>query len=246
MSSIIKTRAFVLSKLDFGDTSKIANFYTEDFGRVSGIIKGARSPKSKIGRTVDVLNYVDLVFYKKENREIQIVTQADLISHYPKIKSDLEKLKYASAIIELALRLTLEDDPHKRLFNGIERILYRLENEETQPILLFGMFFKFFLEEIGYGLETEKCSICQKKLINSGKVFYNHEIGLMCEVCSKNHLISYEFSLELFNKMVCLSQRNNKCSFTEDELKDMITFFERFLVYHVDQFNGIKSLKIFQ
>lgn len=246
MSSIIKTRAFVLNKLDFGDTSKIANFYTEDFGRVSGIVKGARSPKSKMGRTVDVLNYVDLVFYKKENREIQVITQADLISHYPIIKSDLEKLKYASAIIELVLRLTLEDDPHKRLFNGIERIFDRLEKETTQPILLFGMFFKFFLEEIGYGLETDKCSVCQKKLINSGKVFYNHEMGMMCEDCSQNHLVSYEFSLELFSKMVCLSQRNNKCSFTEDELKDMITFFERFLIYHVDQFHGIKSLKYFQ
>lgn len=245
MSSIIKTKAFVLNKLDFGDTSKIANFYTIDFGRISGIIKGARSPKSKIGRTIDVMNFVELVFYKKDNREVQLVSQADLISHYPNIKSDLEKLKYASAIMELVLRLTLEDDPHRRLFNGLERILDRLENETTQPILLFGMFFNFFLEEIGYGLETEKCSVCQKKLINSGGVFYNHENGLMCGECSKNNLITYEFSLELFNKMVCLSQRNNKCSFTEDELKEMITFFERFLIYHVDQFNGLKSLKLF-
>jgi len=245
MSSIIKTRAFVLSKLDFGDTSKIAKFYTEDYGRISGIIKGARSPKSKIGKTIDLMNFVELVFYGKENREIQVVTQADLISHYPKIKSDLEKLKYASAILELTLRLTLENDPHKRLFNGIERILSRIENEKTEPILLFAMFFKFFLEEIGYGLVTEKCGECNNKLVDSKTISYNHNLGMICDECSKNHLISFEFSLELFNKMVCLSQRNNKCSFTEDELKDMITFFERFLVYHVDQFNGIKSLKIF-
>ena len=54
MSSIIKTRAFVLSKLDYGDTSKIANFYTEEFGRIAGIVKGARSPRSKIGKTIEI------------------------------------------------------------------------------------------------------------------------------------------------------------------------------------------------
>jgi len=243
--SIIKTRAFVLNKLDFGDTSKIAKFYTEDYGRISGIIKGARSPKSKIGKTVDLMNYVELVFYEKETREIQVVTQADLISHYPRIKSDLDKLKYASAILELVLRLTLENDPHKRLFNGIERILFRIDNETTEPILLFAMFFKFFLEEIGYGLVSEKCGECHKKLVNSKVISYNHDLGMMCEECSKNHLIIFEFSLELFNKIVCLSQRNNQCKYTENDLKNIITFLERFLIYHVDEFQGIKSLKIF-
>jgi len=245
MSSIIKTKAFVLSKLDFGDTSKIAQFYTEDLGRISCIIKGARSPRSKIGKTIDVMNYVDLVLYKKEGRDLQVVTQADLIAYYPNVKSDLEKLKYASSIMELLLRLTVENDQHRRLFLGVEKILQRIETETTQPILLFAMNVKFFLEEIGYGLETEKCSECQKSLLNSGKVSYNHEMGLMCESCSQNHLVLFEFSMELFNKMVCLSQRNSLCSYTENELKEIITFFERFLIYHVDEFQGIKSLKIY-
>ncbi len=245
MSLIIKTKAFVLNKMDFGDTSKIAQFYTEDLGRISGIIKGARSPKSKIGKTIDVMNYVDLVFYKKEGRDLQIVSQADLIAYYPRIKTDLERLKYASSIMELLLRLTMENDQHKRLFRGVEKILQRMEKETTEPILLFTMFFKFFLEEIGYGLETDKCSECQKPLLNSGRISYNHEIGLMCESCSKDHLVLFEFSVELFNKMVCLSQRNAQCSYTENELKEIITFFERFLIYHVDEFQGIKSLKIY-
>ncbi|MDA3860280.1 MAG: DNA repair protein RecO, partial [Melioribacteraceae bacterium] len=77
MSQIVKSKAFVLNKLDFGDSSKIVNFYSEEFGRVAGIIKGARSQKSKIGKIVDVLNLVEIVYYKKESRDLQIVTQAD-------------------------------------------------------------------------------------------------------------------------------------------------------------------------
>ena len=83
MTKIVKTKALVLNKLDFGDSSKIVNFYSEEFGRVTGILKGARSSKSKIGKIVDILNLVEIIFYKKDSRDIQVVTQADLISHYP-------------------------------------------------------------------------------------------------------------------------------------------------------------------
>ncbi len=245
MSSIIKTRAFVLSKLDYGDSSKIANFYTEDFGRISGIVKGARSPRSKIGKTIDVLNHVDLVFYNKENRDLQVVSQADLNAHFPQIKSDLEKLKYGSSIIELVLRLTLESDPHKRLFMGMEKILNRMENESTEPMLLFAMFFKFFLEEIGYGLETNSCSSCPEDLNKNKTIFYNYEHGFLCEECSENSLISFEFSLELFNKIICLSQKENQCNYNANELNSIISFFEKFLVYHVEGFQELKSLKVF-
>lgn len=245
MSSIIKTKAFVLNKLDFGDTSKIVNFYSEEFGRVTGIIKGARSAKSKIGKAVDILNFVEIIFYRKENRDIQVVTQADLISHFPNIKSDLEKLKYSSAIIELVLKLTVENDSHKRLFNGIERILNRMNSEDIPPILLFAFFYKFFLSEIGYGLETDSCSECNKVLVASKEIYYNYELGFLCDSCGKDHVISYNFSSELFSKIICLSQRKKTCLYTNSELESIITFFEKFLIYHIDEFKGLKSLQIY-
>ncbi len=245
MSTIVKSKAFVLNKLDFGDTSKIVNFYSNEFGRVAGIIKGARSSKSKIGKIVDVLNLVEIIFYKKDGRDIQVVTQADLISNYTNIKTDLDKLKYASSIIELVLKLTLEDDPHKRLFSGMEKILQRLDSEQTEPMLLFIMFYKFLLEEIGYGIEAGNCSKCNSKLSLSKEVLYNFELGFMCKSCGADHLINYKFSSELFYKIICLSQRNKNCSYNKNELENIISFFEKFLIYHVDEYNGLKSLQMF-
>jgi len=245
MSKIIKSKAFVLNKLDFGDSSKIVNFYSEEFGRVAGIIKGARSSKSKIGKVVDVLNLIEIIFYKKDSRDLQIVSQADLISHYPNVKSDLEKVKYASAIIELVLKLTRENDAHKRLFNGVVKIMNRLDNEETEPVLLFAMFYKFFILEIGYGIESEHCSHCNLELSLSKEVLYNYELGFMCSSCGKDHIITYRFTSELFNKIICLSNRKKNCSYSNDELKNIIVFFEKFLIYHIDEYNGLKSLQMY-
>ena len=245
MSKIVKSKAFVLNKLDFGDSSKIVNLYSKEFGRVAGIIKGARSPKSKIGKVVDVLNLVEIIFYKKDGRDLQIITQADLVSNFTHIKSDLEKLKYASSIMELVLKLTVEDDPHERLFNGMVKILKRLDSEQTEPMLLFIMFYKFFLDEIGYGIEVKNCSECNAQLSLSPVVLYNYELGFMCQSCGSEHIVTYKFSTELFNKIICLSQRNKNCSYAEEELESIITFFEKFLIYHIDEYKGLKSLQMY-
>jgi len=245
MKQIVKTKALVLSKLDFGDTSKIVTFYTEKFGKVSGILKGGRTQKSAFGKIADVLNLVEIVFYKKDNREIQTVTQAGLVAHYPNIKSDLEKMKYASAVAELTLKLTIENDPHPRLFSGIIKILQRLNNEQTEPMLLFALFYKFFIEEIGYGIEAEHCSQCNAQLKNFQQVFYNYELGFMCNDCGKDHIISHKFSSELIGKIICLSRREKKCLYNNDELKNIISFFEKFMIYQIDEFKGLKSLQIY-
>ena len=83
MSEIIKTEAIVLSKLDYRDTSKIANLFTEDFGKISVIIKGARSPKSKTGKIVDPLNHIRIVYYNKESRDLQLISDAESINYFP-------------------------------------------------------------------------------------------------------------------------------------------------------------------
>jgi DNA repair protein RecO len=45
--SIHKTEAIVLSRRDFRETSLIANFFTRDYGRISGLLKGIRKEPSE-------------------------------------------------------------------------------------------------------------------------------------------------------------------------------------------------------
>ena len=69
MSEIIKTEAIVLNKINYGDTSMIASLYTKDHGKISAILKGGRSSKSKIGAVVNPANYLEIVIYKKDTRQ---------------------------------------------------------------------------------------------------------------------------------------------------------------------------------
>ncbi|OGU62686.1 MAG: DNA repair protein RecO, partial [Ignavibacteria bacterium RBG_13_36_8] len=164
MSELIKTDAVVLRKLNYGDTSKIATFYSKDFGRISAIIKGARSPKSRIGAMVDIMNHLELVFYQKETRTVQLVSQVNLLSHYPRIKEDLIRHKYAAAILELILNLTFENEVNTRIYTGLTQILDYLNLGEKDPREYFIKFFLFFVKELGYEIQLNKCSQCGRNL----------------------------------------------------------------------------------
>lgn len=245
MSQLHKTNALVLSKLNFGDTSKIVNLFTEDFGRETCIIKGARSPKSKIGGIVDVMNNIQVVFYKKESREVQMISQADLISHYPNIKTNLECLKYASSVLELLNSLTIANEENPRLYKGSIKILDLMNDLSNDPQLLFVKYFIFFIDELGYSLKEYDCKLCGKNLMEGEGVYYNHEKGFMCTNCGSHELINYEFSKELFNLLICLSDKQNECKYNSESLARLISFFEKFLKYHIPEFKGIKSIYTF-
>ena len=143
MSEIIKTEAVVLSKLNYGDSSSIASLFTEDLGKISVIIKGARSPKSKYGKIVDPLNYLSVVLYKKESREIQLLSGADIIEHFPAIKNDLNKLEYAYAVVELVKNLLAEHEVNRKIFKGTDKNSIKTKFSRRKTGSNFWTFFYF-------------------------------------------------------------------------------------------------------
>ena len=244
MSEIIKTEAVVLSKMNYGDSSSIASLFTEDLGKISVIVKGARSPKSKFGKMVDPLNYLSVVLYKKESREIQLLSGADIIDHFPDVKSDLNKLRYAYGVFELVKNLLAEHEVNKKIFKGVIKILMRLNSGEEKPEITFGRFLFFFLKETGYEIQIDSCAICGKrKFIDD--IYYNRDKGVICGECKKSVVDNYEINLELLRYLNCLKSNESANTFSNLIVRKAIFFMENHLKYHVPDFKGISSLKLF-
>lgn len=245
MSEILKTEAVVLHKIKYGDTSIIVTLYTKDFGKLSAIVKGGRNPKSKLGFVVDVFNHLQIVFYKKDSREVQIISSADIISHFPNIKSNFETAKYAQAVLELVKNLTVEHEANQKLFNGLVRILSLLNESKESAMILFARFFMFFLSELGYQIQLEQCSRCGKKELSNSELSYNFDLGIFCSDCRESVIESYRINAELFNVLICLNF--NKKIKDEDfsQVEKAIIFMERHLRHHVNDFKGIQSLHAF-
>lgn len=242
MSEILKTKAICLKKVDFGDTSKIATLFTPNYGKISVIIKAGRNKNYKIGAIVDVFNLIEIVYYNKSNREIQLLTQAELINFYSNIKSDLEKLKYSSAILELFNELVHEGDVNTKLFLGLEKILQLIDNSSEIPKVLFIKFLFFFIKEIGYEIELDRCGECGSLLANSEGLFDTKK-GIVCDSCFKDSETPYEISKELFNFIISLSNKNN--TYYTKNLDLIIFYLLRYLKQNIPEFKGLISLMIY-
>jgi DNA repair protein RecO (recombination protein O) len=245
MSEIIKTEAVVLSKINYGDSSIIASLYSKDSGKMSVIIKGGRSPKSKIGMMVDPLNHLEIVFYKKESRDVQLLSGAEIISHFHHLKEDLERLKYSYAVIELVKKLSPENESNIKIFKGIVRILSLFDSSNESPEILFGRFFLFFIEEVGYQLQLFKCSACGKDDLRNKILGYNYDRGLLCEDCRVENINNYEINSELFDYLHCLKTNKSIQSANDSTIKNANNFFETYLKFHISDFKGIQSFTAF-
>ena len=246
MSEIIKTGALVLSKLDYGDSSVIVSLYTKENGKLSAILKGGRSPKSKLSRIVDPLNYLEVIIYNKPSRDIQILTEADIKEHFPLIKSDLEKLKYAHSVLELVKNLTVDHESNHKLFQGIVRILELIEGEKEPPVLSFGRFFMFFLREMGYELQLNNCDKCGKANPKDQELSYNYEIGILCNECRRNTGENFRIEAELFNYLVCLKTNKIPNTVNIQIMDKAVNFMEKYLKHHVSDFKGLQCIKMFE
>ncbi len=244
MSEIIKTEAIVLNKINYGDTSSIISFYTKDYGKLSGIIKGGRNPKSKTGAAVNPLNHLEIILYTKDSREVQLISGVSIIAHFPGIKDNFEKLQYAIGVLELLKKLTPEHESNERLFAGTIRILSLLESSKEEPLVTFGRYFLFFLSETGYEPQFEKCVTCGKSNFEKENLAYNFDLGIFCEQCSKDNLYSFSLEMELFNYLMCLKYNKPAEKISLSVKQNAISFLERFTKHHIPDFKGLQSIQL--
>src|ERR687891_3006543 len=95
--AIVRTEAFVLKAFRYGETSMIYRLLTRDRGVVPVIARGARSPRSRLGAAVNAFRRLDVTYYDKPGREIQTLSQADVVTDHRELASSLEKLEAAGA-----------------------------------------------------------------------------------------------------------------------------------------------------
>lgn len=124
---ILRTDAFVLRGLDYGETSRIVTLFTRERGKVAVMAKGARHAKSRFGSTLQPLSRVQAVFYHKPNRTLHTLSECSHVRRYPGISADLQKLGLGLRMVELVNALMQDEEAAPRLFALLETAFDRLD-----------------------------------------------------------------------------------------------------------------------
>ena len=115
--SIHKSEAIVLRKRDFRETSIITDFFTRDFGKLSGLLKGIKTEPVKFASTLEPFSYNEIIFYRRRNSSLHLVSQCDLIDNFDSVRQNVIKTGMSSFMMELLDAVMPLEDKNEEVFN---------------------------------------------------------------------------------------------------------------------------------
>lgn len=180
-----KSEGLILRTTDFSESSKIAVFWTRDFGKISVLAKGGRRLKGPFESGLDLLSTCQIVFLRKQSASLDLLTEARLLQRFHPAPGEMFSLYAGYYVAELLLGLTEDYDPHPQLYDETQLVL-RVLAEPERMRLAVSRFELAILREIGQLPDFDHCAGCGE-VLREGKTFgfWGSQGGLVCPDCQR-------------------------------------------------------------
>ena len=137
--SLYRDRGVVLRTYKLGEADRIVVFLTAGHGKVRAVAKGVRRTKSRLGGRLEPLSHVELLLY--EGRELDIVTQAEMIEPWRPLREDLGRLAQGMAMAEATEQVAQEREPSEPLYRMLAGALRTLCSR-SGPLVVAAFYWK--------------------------------------------------------------------------------------------------------
>lgn len=238
---IIHTQAIILRVIDYQESSKILTVLSEEHGKIALIAKGAKKPKNKLAGILEIGAVLDVVYYYKQSRGVQTLTEASVYYATDSFRKDFERAAVLYATLELLSQLVHEYEVNKPVFNfALNFIKWLGDCEETYPSVF--AYVQLRLAEItGIGLMSALTEIPDIAYLNivSGNISERSEDEL-----------SYKLTSTQTRFMILAMASQSKNIFTlgleNGELKQLVHHLDVYFKYHIDGYQERRSDSIFE
>ena len=157
---------FLLSKFKYNENSIIADFYTKNNGKISGIIFGGTSKKIK--GYLQVGNFFHLNINSKNEIKASSIKVEIIKPYTPLFFNNQKKLHCIISAMTLIKHLTSENDDNKNIFDLLEIFFLQLNKKDwLKSYIIWEL---TLLKYIGYDLNLK--NIVQKEFVNNKTVYY--------------------------------------------------------------------------
>ena len=156
---IVDVKGLVLNETNYSDSSKILNVLTSEYGLIGIISKGCRNLKSKLRGSSRKLVYGTFHFYYKENG-LSTLISIDVINDYPKTIMNLERVVYASYLLDLT-RQVVKQSKDSNILPLVVSSLDKIENG-LNPAVVTNILELKYLDFLGVSPIVTGCAVCGK------------------------------------------------------------------------------------
>ena len=182
--SLYRDQGVVLRTMRLGEADRIVTLVTAGHGKVRAVVKGVRKTKSRFGARLEPLSHVALLCW--QGRELDVVTQAEVLDHLRIVREDLNRLSRATAMLEAVDQVAQERQANPRLYEMLVGALRALAARDA-PLVVPAFFWKLLALE-GYQPLLDACAICgaESPLV----AFDLSEGGTLCRSCRRGVAVS--------------------------------------------------------
>lgn len=187
--------------------------------------------KSKLRGTSRKLVYGTFNIYYKE-KGLSTLISVDLISSLPEILKDLEKISYASYILDITRQAVKQTDD-KEVFNLLKDTLLKLE-EGLSPLVLTNIFELKMLEFLGVKPSLDCCCYCgsTKTIVTLS----SDSGGYICRNCYSNEPLVSEKTIKTIRMYYYVDIKSIK---KLEVGSDVTSEINQFLNDYYDRYTGL-------
>ncbi len=224
--------AIILKKQPFGEGDEILTLFTKEAGKIRGLAKSTKLPKSKLQYALQAL-FLSKITTTKSSALPKII-RAETVKTFSHIRESLLAAKIAFYAIELLIKFTADEHKNEQLYNLSESFFGFLDsNSANERLLQLGLakYKSDFLDCLGLGIHFE---IPGDDIINIG--FSNSRGGFLFEESAADykHVDLKTFEVFAILKKAAFSELPNVFNNYQDlvknadELQELLSSFIRY------------------
>ena len=228
----LKVKGIVISETPYGETSKILNVLTEDFGLIGVISKGSRNVKNKLRGVSNKMNYCEYIINYKDNG-LSTMIEGNTIKSFKNIYANMKMAAYSFYIMDLVYQVIKENND-KEIFNILESSLIKIDDGLSPELISIIVELKL-LKYLGVMINLDSCVNCGNK--NDFLTIDIENGGLICKNCYQNGYIMDNKSLNL----IIMLNKINLSKLTKLEITDEMVYkdINEFIYEYYSTYTGI-------
>ena len=185
----IKTKGIVIAENNMGDFDKMVTILTPN-GKIGCSAKGSRRPKSQLMAGTQFLCFGEYMLFKGTNT--YTLNSCETIEIFYKIRTDLDKLEYASHITKIIQDVTDENQNTYKILQLYLNTLYVISETDMDLEFVLSIFKLRLLCLLGFTPRIQKCTECGKE--ENLLYFSLKDNGFKCNMCSRQDTGAIEIS----------------------------------------------------
>ena len=122
------SETFVLRTYPFREADLIVSFLTRDQGKLRGVARRARRPKSPFGSGLERLSQVRMAYFQKESAELVSLSSCELIESQFGMQAEYSLSVALDYFTEVAEQLLPSHEPNEKFFRLLGAVLAYLRS----------------------------------------------------------------------------------------------------------------------